>query len=62
MRASDLAADIFGIHLVHDVSERAEIVLSVVAVDAIVDSYETDVMLGKIIVSVLTYLKVVSSE
>ena len=56
------SANILRIHLVHYVTERAEIVLSIVAVDAIVYGYEADIVFGKVIVCVLTYLKVVSSE
>ena len=62
MRTSDLTADVFGVHLVHHVTERAEIILAVIAVDAIVDSYETDIVLGKVVVCVLTDFKLVSSE
>ena len=62
MRASYLAADVLGIHLVHYVTERAEIILAVFAVNAIVDGDEANVVLGKIIVCVLAYLKIVSSE
>ena len=62
MRASDLAADILCIHLVHYVTERAEIILTVFAVDAIVYGYEANVVFGEVVVCVLTYLKIVSSE
>lgn len=48
--------------VIHYVTERAEIVLSIVAVNAIVDSYEADIVLGKVIVRVLTHFKIVSSE
>ena len=62
MRASNLAADVLGIHLVHYITKRAEIILAVFAVNAIVDGDKANVVLGEIIVCVLTYLKVVSSE
>ena len=62
MRASDLAADVLGVHLVHHVAERAEIILSVLAVDAIVDGDESDVVFREIVVGILSDLKVVPSE
>ena len=62
MRASDLAADVFCVHLVHYVAECAEIILTVLTVDTIIDSNETDVVLGKVGVCVLTNFKIVSSE
>ena len=62
MRRTYLSANILRIHLVHYVTKRAEIVLSVFAVNAIVDGDKSDIMLGKIIVSVLTYLKVISTK
>ena len=62
MRASDLAADVLGVHLVHHVTERAEIILSVLAVDAIVDGDEANVVFREIVVSVLADLKVVPAE
>ena len=49
-------SNVLRVHLVHYVTKRTEIVLTVLAVNAIVDSYGADVVLGKIIVSVLTYL------
>ena len=55
MLTSDFAADILGVHLIHYVSERTEIIFAVVTVNAIVDSHEADIVLGKIIVCVLTY-------
>ena len=39
VRASYLAANILGVHLIHYVTERAEIILSVLIVNTIVDGY-----------------------
>ena len=62
MRRTYFSANVFRIHLVHHVTECAEIVLAVFTVNAIVDGYEADIVLGKVIICVLTYLKVVSTK
>ena len=56
MRASYLAADVLGVHLVHYVAKGAEIVLTILAINAIVDGYEPYFFLSRITILLSAHL------
>ncbi len=62
MRRTHLAADVSGVHLVHYISKRRKLVLSVIAVNTIVYGDESDVMVGEEGVGVVADLEIVSAE
>ena len=62
VRGADLSADVSGVHLVHDVAERSELVFSVVAVHAIVDGNEANVVIGEVRIRVIADLQIVAPE
>ena len=62
VRGADLAADVSGIHLIHDVAERRKLIFAVIAVNAIVDGDEANVVIGEVRIRVIPDLQIIAPE
>ena len=61
MSRAYLAADIPGIHLVHDVAERDKFIVAVDTVHTVIDGNEPDVSVGEIAFGVISALQIVTA-
>ena len=51
--ASDLAADVTGVHFIHDIAEGCQLIFSVVAIHTVVDGDKTDAVVWEIAIRVV---------
>ena len=62
MRGTDLARNITGVHLIHNILERRDLVFSLVAVHQIVDGDKADIVVGEENIRVMPDGNVISAE
>ena len=62
MGASDFAADVTGIHFVHNIAEGYQLIFSVVTVHTVVNGDKADAVIRKIAIRVVAYLQIVTAQ
>ena len=60
--ASDLAADVTGVHFIHDIAEGCQLIFSVVAIHTVVDGDKTDAVVWEIAIRVVAHLQIVTAQ